>query len=592
MHIKKLLLLLILIIPINTIALNKAPIDITKMDIEALNDALNNEIITSEDLVNLYLDRINTYNDYNAIITINDNAIEEAKKLDKERKEGKVRSIIHGIPIIVKDNIDVVGMPTTAGAKSLSDNFPNADAEVIKKLKESGAIILAKSNMSEFAFQASSSRSSYGTVKNAYNIDYSSYGSSGGSAVAVALNFAAAALGTDTNSSIRVPASASNLVGYRPTLGTISRTGVLPYDPERDTVGVLTKNINDSIILTNIIKGYDQNDNKSIKQDYQDFKITLDSLEGITIGVPINFLKGDNSNNLSENKETYEDIYNLMTTAISKMEANGAKIVYLDSYYTYTEDNYATSSYSGYLFCDAFNNYIKNTTGKIKSFEELSKSSEKITDLSGYVKSCNTTKNLDSKNEKKEKYQNYLEKIFKDKTIDVIVYPTTKNKLLKVGTSGIINLSAHAASTVGFPAISMPLGFDKDNLPYGIEFMTLKNNDDKLFNITSVYETLNSNNTLPDIPNLYEIDNEVELLLKNYQSNTKIFRKNNYLKQVKEYLKNYNNSNDVINEAKKLNNLYKKRLYLNYLIKVAFILLIILYLKSSKNKYTRRLNND
>ena len=592
MHIKKLLLLLILIIPINTIALNKAPIDITKMDIEALNDALNNEIITSEDLVNLYLDRINTYNDYNAIITINDNAIEEAKKLDKERKEGKVRSIIHGIPIIVKDNIDVVGMPTTAGAKSLSDNFPNEDAEVIKKLKESGAIILAKSNMSEFAFQASSSRSSYGTVKNAYNIDYSSYGSSGGSAVAVALNFAAAALGTDTNSSIRVPASAFNIVGYRPTLGTISRTGILPYDPERDTVGVLTKNINDSIILTNIIKGYDQNDNKSIKQDYQDFKITLDSLEGITIGVPTNFLKGDNSNNLSENKETYEDIYNLMTTAISKMEANGAKIVYLDSYYTYTEDNYATSSYSGYLFCDAFNNYIKNTTGKIKSFEELSKSSEKITDLSGYVNNCNTTKNLDSKNEKKEKYQNYLEKIFKDKTIDVIVYPTTKNKLLKVGTSGIINLSAHAASTVGFPAISMPLGFDKDNLPYGIEFMTLKNNDDKLFNITSVYETLNSNNTLPDIPNLYEIDNEVELLLKNYQSNTKIFRKNNYLKQVKEYLKNYNNSNDVINEAKKLNNLYKKRLYLNYLIKVAFILLIILYLKSSKNKYTRRLNND
>jgi len=580
MSIKKILILSLTLIPLNCLALNKAPIDITKMDIASLSEALSNEIVDSETLVNLYLDRINTYTDYNAIISINENAIEEAKKLDEERASGKVRSIIHGIPIIVKDNIDVKGMPTTAGAKSLSDNYPNEDAKVIKKLKEAGAIIIAKSNMSEFAFQASSSRSSYGTVKNAYNPNYSSYGSSGGSAVSVALNFAVAALGTDTNSSIRVPASAANIVGYRPTLGTISRTGVLPYDTERDTVGTLTKNITDSIILTNIIMGYDVNDNKSLNQKYPSYSLNLESLTGITIGIPNDFLKGDNSNNLPENKESYEEIYDLMQTAISKMVTNGAKIVYLDNYYTYTEDNLATTSYSGYLFCDSFNSYIKNTIGKTKTFEELAESSGKITDLSGYARSCNSSQNLSSKNAKKETYQNYLEKIYEKNNLDVIVYPTTKNKLLKVGTTGITNLSAHAASTVGFPAISMPLGFDNDNLPYGIEFMALKNEDNLLFNIAKVYENLNANEVLPkDAPNLYIIDSEVTTLLENYQSNTKILFKNKWLKEVKQYFKNYNKSYDVINEAKHLNKDFKKRLNLNYLIKAVIILLIILYLK-------------
>ena len=314
---KILLIFILLLFPFKVFSLNKAPIDITKMDISSLNDALNEGLITSELLVNIYLDRIEEYKDYNAIITINENALKEAKELDQERKDGKVSSMLHGIPIIVKDNIDVYGMPTTAGAKALSDNYPKEDAEVIKKLKEAGAIILAKSNMSEFAFMAGSSRSSYGTVKNAYNKDYSSYGSSGGSAVSVALNLAVAALGTDTNSSIRVPASASNLVGYRPTNGLISKDGVLPYDPERDTIGILTKNTKDSIIINNIIS--------STK-----IETSLKTLNNITIGVSEDFLKGDNKNNLPENKETYEEIYSLMIKALKLMEDNGAKIVYLD----------------------------------------------------------------------------------------------------------------------------------------------------------------------------------------------------------------------------------------------------------------------
>ena len=212
---KKIFILFLALFHLNVFALTEAPIDITNMDITTISDALDKKIITSENLIKIYLERIEKYNDkYNALITVNDNAISEAQKLDEERANGNVRSILHGIPIIVKDNIDALNMPTTDGSKNLSDNYPIKDAEAIKKLKDAGAIIIAKSNMSKYAFYASSSTSDFGTVKNAYNIKYSSYGSSGGSAVSVALNFAVAALGTDTNSSVRLPASANSLVGF------------------------------------------------------------------------------------------------------------------------------------------------------------------------------------------------------------------------------------------------------------------------------------------------------------------------------------------------------------------------------------------
>lgn len=574
MKYKKIFLFLVLL-PLNVWAITKAPVDVTKYDIDGLSKLLEDGIINSETLVNIYLERIEEYKDYNAIITINKEALAEARKLDQERNNGKVRSAIHGIPLIVKDNIDVIGMPTTAGAKALKDNYPKEDAAVIKKLKDAGAIILAKSNMSEFAFQASSSRSSYGTVKNAFNNDYSSYGSSGGSAVSVALNLAPAALGTDTNSSIRVPASASNLVGYRPTFGSISKDGVLPYDPNRDTIGLLTKTVKDSTTLTNIISSV---------------KITNDltNLKNINIGVPTKFLKGSDNNKLPENKETYNEIYKLMINAINKLKDNGANIIYLDEYYTYTEDYEVANSYSGFLFCDAFNEYIKKTNGLIRSFEDLYNSSNKITSLKDYYKNCQTTKTMDEKNKLKDKYRNYLEKIFVNNKLDVIVYPTTKNKLLKNGTTGIINTSAHAASTVGYPAISMPLGFDSDNLPYGIEFMALNNQDERLFNIVNIYEGINNFDAPTIAPSLYEIDDEVSKLIDNYRSDKKPLFKNNWSKKVKKFFANYNNLDDVSEEAEKLNKEYQKRLFLKRLIKVVFILTIILYLKNKISKIRNR----
>ena len=572
MRIRKLILLILISIPINIYAQTTAPIDITTMSMEEISTALDNNIITSKQLVNIYLERIDAYKDYNAIISINENALTQAEELDKERANGKVRSSIHGIPIIVKDNIDVLGMPTTSGTKSLKDNYPKQNADVIQKLIDAGAIIIAKANMSELAFYASSSKSSYGTVKNAYNLDYSPYGSSGGSAVAVAASLASAALGTDTNSSVRLPAAANNLVGYRPTYGLFSNQGVLPYDPNRDTVGTLTKTLNDSIILTNIMS---LNNTK--------IKTNLSNLKEITIGVPTLFLDGSESSNLTENKKGYSEITKMAKKVISLLEKNGAKIVYLDEYFTNTQNYYVNNSYSGYLFCNAVNNYLKGTTGSIRTFEELAKSNGKITNIDTYLKYCGTSNELkDNKKTIITNYDVYLNNIYKSNDLDAIIYPTTKNQLLKVDKSGIVNIAAHASPAVGYPSITMPLGFDQDNLPYGIEFMSLKGDDNLLLNIAGVYEKINNQSKhAPTIaPSLYSVDNQTQKLVKKYlklnNEEDNNFIKTKWLNKVKNYFKQYNNVKDHSSSSKKLNINYIITIILSTMYNIFKIILIII----------------
>ena len=196
------LLLSLLFFVIEVDAKTEAPVDITLMGITEISESLDKGYFNSEQLVQMYLERIEEYDDlFNSINQLNSNAINDAKKLDKERKEGKIRSKLHGVPILVKCNIDVYGFPTTAGTKSLSDNYPKQNAFVVQKLIDAGAIVLGSTNMSELAFSASNSYSSYGSVKNVFNVEYTPFGSSGGAAVAVGAGFAAASLGTDTNSS-------------------------------------------------------------------------------------------------------------------------------------------------------------------------------------------------------------------------------------------------------------------------------------------------------------------------------------------------------------------------------------------------------
>lgn len=225
-----------------------------------LQQGLEEGRYTSEDLVNYYLERIAVYDEslYNSLVTINEEAVSLSRELDAERAAGTLRGPLHGIPIVVKDNIDVAGLPTTNGYSVNWNNIAGTDAEAVRLLKEAGAIVLAKGNMSTGAQIARYTISdAAGETLNAYNTDYSAGGSSGGVSVAVAANFAAAGIGTDTNSSIRYPAALASLVGLRPTFGLISLDGVEVLNWDRDTVGTLTRTVEDTACLLSAMTGND-----------------------------------------------------------------------------------------------------------------------------------------------------------------------------------------------------------------------------------------------------------------------------------------------------------------------------------------------
>ena len=255
---------ILLVLPLKILAYESAVVDINNLSIDELQEYVDKGYLTYEKITQLYLDRIDAYNKkYNAIITVNENALEEARQLDIEYQQTGRRSKIYGLPVLVKDNIDVKGMPTTNGTKALLDSYPNEDADVVKKLRENGAIFIGKTNMDEFAFHYTYSHSSFGYVTNAYNTNYTSYGSSGGSAVGVAANLAVYALGTDTGVSVRVPSSGNGVVGIRPSFDIMSGNGVIKFESTRDVVGVISKYVADSAIVLDII------DNEETK--YEDY---------------------------------------------------------------------------------------------------------------------------------------------------------------------------------------------------------------------------------------------------------------------------------------------------------------------------------
>lgn len=545
--IKVLIIMLLLLLPINVKASTELPVDVLNMSIKEIQDAHSLGLFTYESLVSFYLDRIEEYNkQYNCIITINDKALEQAKELDKKYNETGLISDLMGIPIIVKDNIDVYGMPTTAGTKALSDNYPNENAKVIQNLIDSGAIIIAKSNMSELAFSANNSKSSYGHTYNAYNILYSPYGSSGGTSVAVSSGLAVAGLGTDTNASIRTPASGNNVIGLRPTYGLVDIKGVIKYDSTRDVVGPITKYVEDNNLLLNIISG------KNISLDKNINKKT------IKIGVISSFMKEESSSSVLPLSNTYKDIISLMNNSINTLQEEGFEVVEISDFYSADYEYLVASTYSGgKTMCYEFNKYILNTKSKIKSFNDLIKNGGYIQYLDSYNKNCYTdyskTEAYKTNLNQCEKYKDYVDNIMNKHGLDVLIYPTTKNRLLKISETNIVDLKTNSytiAPVIGYPSINVPIGFDSEGLPYGMEILTKKDSEDMLYSIAYLYEKDTNYYKLPSIaPNLYELPNRIDVLIEYYK---KYKNKNSDINtKTKSFFENYNNIDDkesLINE--------------------------------------------
>ncbi len=603
---KIVLIILLSFVPFNINATNKAVVDITKMTVSELQKSVDDGYLTYELITKLYIDRIEAYNSkYNAIISINKEAVNLAKKADEEYVKSGRKSEIFGMPVILKDNIDYELLPTTAGTKALKDSYPKSNSTIVQNLIDKGAIMLAKSNMSEFAFSASNSYSSYGHVYNAYNTKYTPYGSSGGSAVSIALSFAPLAVGTDTNSSIRLPSSAANIVGLRPTYGLLSGYGIIKYDVTRDTAGPMTNTVEENaILLTNL-------SNNGI--DYTTY-LKKDGLNGKTIGVMNDFIKKRNSSVLALSAY-YKDVDDLVMNAIKVMEEKGATIIYIDNFYNSEFDYMFDKTVLGISMCYQFNQYIKNTTSKIKSFSSLLNNGGYVQALSGYNSNCSSdiTKSTyyKDKEAKKDSFKDSVYKMMDKYNVDVLIYPSLKSKyitLLESASSYTSSPCYTIAPMTGMPAISVPMGFDSNNLPYGLEMVAKQNEENILYEVAYSYEQSTNNDESPNMLPLYEISDDLIKLKKNYEEgkyNFRMYRKkayNSYIeiyKEVEEYLKNYNDKESeysselLIKYESSLKSLNKNKRILYgkeyiYWILVCLIILLVLVPKKKKRFKNKR----
>ena len=519
----KKLLLLLLLIPFKINALEQAIVNINELNIYEIQEYVDKGYLTYEKIVKLYLDRINEYNEqYNALITINENAVEEAKKLDIEYQEKGRRSLIFGLPVIVKDNIDVKGMPTTNGTKALLDSYPYENSYAVQKLIDNGAIIIGKTNMDEFAFNATYTHSSFGYTYNAFNTDYSSYGSSGGSAVSIASNLAVYALGTDTGSSVRVPSSANGVVGLRPSFDLINTNGVIKFEETRDVVGVITKYVSDNAIVLDIL------DDKDIK--YEDY-LNKD-LKGIKIAVVSSFMNPNTNSTSITYGKTDKFIYDMMNDAIENLKELGAKITYIDNFSL-------TYKFDATTMCYNFNEYIKGTSSKIKSLDDLIKNDGYTQYIEGY-----NDYYCDNDYKLTDSYKNYINvrnnniKTANNRfeNYDAIIYPTLKTALYtneEARYSQIYTPSSSTASLIGYPAISVPMGYYND-LPYGMEIMS--KSETTLYQIASAYENVTNYYKTPSIaPSLYEIPDEINNLIEVYNN----YKDNDNYDIINDKVKNY-----------------------------------------------------
>lgn len=274
-------------------------INLETATVAQLQQAMSARKITSEWLVNAYIERIRALNTHgpglNAVRVLNDDALEEAKQADRDRSRGRVRGPMHGIPVLVKDNTDIRQLPTTAGAQALGDSYPKDDAFLVKRLRAAGAVILGKTNLTEFAnFTTAGMPSGYsglgGQVLNPYDVSQTPSGSSSGSGVAAASSLAAVTIGTETSGSILSPSVANSLVGVKPTVGLVSRTGIIPIAASQDTAGPMARSVYDAAALLTALTGIDPEDpatgtSKDVVGTDYTAALSKDALKNVRIGV-------------------------------------------------------------------------------------------------------------------------------------------------------------------------------------------------------------------------------------------------------------------------------------------------------------------
>ena len=460
---------------------------IVNKDISTIQAYISEDKFSYEDLVKFFIYRIykheldkNLY--LNAIISLNPNVINEARELDKKVQKD---NLLYGIPILVKDNINVKDLTTTAGASVFINNYVDNNAFVINQLKKNDVLILGKLNMSEWAYYFCRPcpvgySSLGGQTLNPYGRKiFESGGSSSGSGVSVAANYALASLGSETSGSILSPSSKNSLVGLKATIGSLSRSGIVPISSFYDTSGPMTTNVYDNVLLFNAMIGYDKND----EQSYEANRININEM--------LDF-------NTSNIKVGLSNIYNndsLIYNALQDLKKIGVKSVFYES------KPYSIPDFRNILTSDMKRDlpeYILDYGNKsltVKNIRDIVNFNNRDTFLhapynqilfKGILNDSTTNRKLEEmKEETRSKATDYLNKIMKDKNFDIFV--------------SVDNNMAGISAAAHFPALTIPMGYRKNGQPKNITFITRSNNEQLLYNLGFHYERVSMRRKTPDI---------------------------------------------------------------------------------------------
>jgi Asp-tRNA(Asn)/Glu-tRNA(Gln) amidotransferase A subunit family amidase len=474
-----------------------APEEATISEIHA---ALGAGRITCVDVVQAYLRRIDAYDDrgpaLNAIITINPKAVETAADVDRSRDATQsAMKPLHCIPVVLKDNYDTADMPTTGGSVTFAESVPLRDAFVVRKLRDAGAIILAKANLTELARGGTTVSSLGGQTKNPYDLTRTPGGSSGGTGAAIAAGFAVAGTGSDTGQSIRSPASAQSLVGLRPTRGLISRTGIIPVSTTQDEAGPITRTVADAARMLDAMAGYDADDPITafgayhVPASYTAF-LNRDALKSARIGVLSQFIGGE---------AIHQDVNAVTEEAIKKMADAGATIVRITiPGLDVLTRNIQVAEYETKI---AFNKYLASLGPRapVKTLNEFIaggafhsslkaglESDERVADGLNHPEYRNRLRRRDD-------LRQAVMSVIADNKLDAILYPHQRRLVARIGEEQLERNGVLSNST-GFPAITFPGGFSPPTssaplgVPVGIELLGPEWSEPRLIALAFAFE--------------------------------------------------------------------------------------------------------
>lgn len=492
---------------------NPTVFDLNEQTIEQLQKSMQSGKLSAVDICQKYYDRIQEVDPMlHAVIEVNPDALKIAQQLDQERKNGKIRGPLHGIPILIKDNIDTGDqMMTTAGSLALAGSSAPDDAFIVKKLREAGAVLLGKTNLSEWA-NIRSTRSSSGwsgrggQTHNPYCLDRSPCGSSSGTGAAVAANLSAIGIGTETDGSIICPSGINGIVGIKPTLGMWSRDGIIPISHSQDTAGPMARTVKDAATLLGVLAEFDPNDAETnlpkgkIYTDYTQF-LDPNGLTNARIGIATNFFG------------FHSEVDELMKKAIQQLKDAGAELI--DNVVLEGRGEWGKAEWTVMLteLKADMKSYLSSRKGSsMKSLTDLIEFDKKHADQEmqwfgqEIFEEAEKTIGLDDpkyledlKISKTKSREEGIDKVMDEHKLDALIAPTNAPSwtIDLVNGDHYIGGSSDAAAVSGYPNITVPAGF-VHGLPVGISFFGRAWSEPVLLRIAYAYEQISKNRKSPE----------------------------------------------------------------------------------------------